>query len=215
LGGAILPASTEDIGQLSRRLRRKSESSHSAGSWNWSEQTTQSAPPFGDDDDRVFEYSTFKSLAFNNALMSARASCVATSLFFNVDIYSRRAAEKSHDGTESSCISQNIASKGAYDSDIAVLRQANNGGCILRHMVKFFVVELKTVSGYQRCLREMPDTTDLVLMQYKTHCSPPVVLSNLVWIHRVMYLDVDKETWSYSIKVQRCESFAAAISLCK
>ena len=97
-------------------------------------------------------------------------------------------------------------------TDLAVLRQDNKGGYILRNMVKF-VVEVKTVYGYQQsqtgCMREC-QLQLIGLNAFNTNCSPPVVLSNLAWKHQVVYLDADEE-WRYAIKVQDCESFEAAI----
>jgi hypothetical protein len=79
-------------------------------------------------------------------------------------------------------------------------------------MIKF-VVEVKTVHSYKKsqtgCMREC-QLQLIGLNAYNTNCSPPVVLSNLDLIHKVLYLDVDEE-WRYAIKVQECESFAAAI----
>ena len=79
-------------------------------------------------------------------------------------------------------------------------------------MVKF-VVEVKTVYGYQQsqsgCMREC-QLQLIGLNAFNTNCSPPVVLSNLAGKHQVVYLDADGE-WRYVIKVQDCESFEAAI----
>jgi hypothetical protein len=67
-------------------------------------------------------------------------------------------------------------------------------------MVKF-VVEVKTVYGYQQsqtgCMGEC-QLQLIVLNAFNTNCSPPVVLSNFARKHQVVYLDANEE-WRYAI----------------
>ena len=129
-------------------------------------------------------------------------------LLFNEDIYTRRNQNPMLVRGQNVYLRHRIQGR----TDLAVLRQDNKEGYILRNMVKF-VVELKTVYGYQQsqtgCMREC-QLQLIGLNAFNTNCSPPVVLSNLARKHQVIYLDADEE-WRYTIKVQDCDSFAAAI----
>jgi len=129
-------------------------------------------------------------------------------LLFNADVYTRRNQNPMVVRGQTVYLRHRIQGR----TDLAVLRQDNKGGYILRNMVKF-VVEVKTVYGYQQsqtgCMREC-QLQLIGLNAFNTNCSPPVVLSNLARKHQVVYLDADEE-WRYAIKVQDCESFGAAI----
>ena len=129
-------------------------------------------------------------------------------LLFNADVYTRRNKNPMLLHGQTVYLRHRIQGR----TDLAVLRQDNKGGYILRNMVKF-VVEVKTVYGYQQsqtgCMREC-QLQLIGLNAFNTNCSPPVVLSNLAQKHQVLYLDAD-EDWRYTIKVQDCDSFAAAI----
>ena len=133
--------------------------------------------------------------------------CVEKFLF-NAEVYTRRNQNSILVRGQTVYLRHRIQGR----TDLAVLRQDNKGGYILRNMVKF-VVEVKTVYGYQQsqtgCMREC-QLQLIGLNAFNTNCSPPVVLSNLARKHQVVYLDADGE-WRYVIKVQDCESFEAAI----
>jgi hypothetical protein len=129
-------------------------------------------------------------------------------LLFNSDVYTKRNQNPMFVRGQPVYLRHRVQGR----TDLAVLRQDNKGGYILRNMVKF-VIELKTVYGYERsqtgCMREC-QLQLIGLNAFNTNCSPPVVLSNLARKHQVIYLDADDE-WQYVIKVQECTSFAAAI----
>lgn len=168
----------------------------------------------GSDDDRVLErqsYGPVTDYLAKIGLISVDVSegqfCVEK-LLFNVDVYIKRIYNPMLVRGQTAYLRHRVQGR----TDIAVLRKDNKGGYILRNMVKF-VIELKTVHGYQQtqsgCMHEC-QLQLIGLNAFNTNCSPPVVLSNLARKHQVVFLDADDQ-WQYAIKVQDCESFAAAI----
>jgi len=174
-------------------------------SWKW---------PKDYGDDRSLERTSYhpvaeylKKLGFVCVDVSEGQCCVEK-LLFNADIFTSREDNPMRVRGQRVYLRHRIQGR----TDLAVLRRDNHGGYILRNMIKF-VVEIKTVYGYQQsqtgCMREA-QLQVIGLNAFNTHSSPPVVLSNLAKTHKVVYLDVDSE-WRYEIKVQDCNSFAAAI----
>lgn len=176
-------------------------------SWKWPNNHV-------DGDDRGLERMSYRPVA--NYLKTLGFACVDVSegkfcvekLLFNADIFTSREDNPMRVRGQRVYLRHRIQGR----TDLAVLRRDNQDGYILRNMIKF-VVEIKTVHGYQQsqtgCMREA-QLQVIGLNAFNTNCSPPVVLSNLANTHKVVYLDVDNE-WSYEIKVQDCNSFAAAI----
>ena len=98
-------------------------------------------------------------------------------------------------------------------TDIVALTQDRNNGEITRSMVKF-AVEIKTTQGLRKsqdgCLFEA-QLQLIGLNAFNAIRSPPVVLTNLVGTHHVLYLAYKQDGWGYVIRRQKCSSFPAAI----
>ena len=175
-------------------------------SWKWKSGTNM--------DDRVLERTSYKPV--ENFLRGVGLFCVDVSegqycvekLLYNSDVYTRRNQNPLEVRGQQVFLRHRVQGR----SDLAVLRADNEGGYILRNMVKF-VIEIKTVTGYRQsqtgCMREA-QLQLIGLNAFNTNNSPPVVLSNLARVHQVLYLDTDDD-WNYSIRVRHCSSFAAAI----
>ena len=165
-------------------------------------------------DDRLLERMSYKpiqqylrEISFHCVDVSEGQYCVEK-LLFNSDVYTKRNQNPFQVRGQQVFLRHRIQGR----SDLAVLRSDNDGGYILRNMLKF-VVEVKTVSGYKQsqtgCMREA-QLQLIALNAFNTNNSPPVVLSNLARIHQVLFLDMDADG-TYLIKVKNCTSFAAAI----
>ena len=173
--------------------------------WSWNE---------GASDDKSLERESYqpvlqylRGLGFFSADVSEGQFCVEK-ILFNADVYTCRNQNPMSVRGQIVFLRHRVQGR----TDIVVLNRDHQGGYILRNMIKF-VIEIKTVAGYKQsttgCMREA-QLQLIGLNAFNTNCSPPVVLSNLARTHQVVYLTVDDD-WKYSIKIEECSSFAAAI----
>lgn len=133
-------------------------------------------------DDRVLERTSYKPV--EEFLRGVGLFCVNVSegqccvekLLYNSDVYTKRNQNPLKVRGQQVFIRHRIQGR----SDLAVLRLDNEGGYILRNMVKF-VVEIKTVAGYRQSQSGSMREAQLQLIRlnvFNTNNSPPVVLSN-------------------------------------
>lgn len=178
--------------------------------WNWSMAKAKT----GTVDDRILERESYQPvLRYLRGLDLysedvSEGQCCVEKILFNADVYTRRNENPMLVRGQKVYLRHRVKGR----TDIVALNRDRNGGNIPRNMIKF-AIEIKTVAGYQQSKTGCMSEAQLQLIglnAFNTNCSPPVVLTNLARTHEVVYLAVDEEG-QYTIKVRKCDSFAAAV----
>lgn len=182
--------------------------------WKFSWQWSMANANIGKVGDRILERESYQPvLRYLRGLDLysedvSEGQCCVEKLLFNADVYTRRNENPIHVRGQKVYLRHRVEGR----TDIVALNRDRNGGNIPRNMIKF-AIEIKTVAGYHQSKTGCMGEAQLQLIglnAFNTNCSPPVVLTNLASIHEVVYLAVDEE-WQYAIRVQKCDSFAAAV----
>ncbi|CAB9530179.1 hypothetical protein (Partial), partial [Seminavis robusta] len=175
-------------------------------SWAWST---------NENDDRVLERTSYAPvLQFLRSLdilaedVSDGQHCIEK-ILYNSEIYTQRKQNPLQVRGQRVFSCHRVVGR----TDIVALTQDRNSGDIIRSMVKF-AVEIKTTEGLRRsqdgCLFEA-QLQLIGLNAFNVFVSPPVVLTNLVRTHQVLYLAYKDDCWGYVIRRKKCSSFPAAI----
>jgi hypothetical protein len=171
-------------------------------SWTWgSQEETASYPP-------VLKF--LRDTCKYSAVVVGNGERLHSGLLFNKDVYTLR--KKDPTTVRGQTVWRKNVVRGR--TDVVVLRESLPKEAIILRNNVLFATEIKRPQDIAKsksgCLREAQIQL-IGLNVDNPNGSPPVILTDLVSVHRVLYVDVKSGTFAYVIKQITCASFAAAV----